>query len=68
MRSESQYTDKRRGSVWSCQNYSMWLLTPIGHLGDISRRGVEVLNQVAVVAAEDTRRTRVLLQHWPIEL
>lgn len=37
--------------------------TPIGHLGDISRRGVEVLNQVAVVAAEDTRRTRVLLQH-----
>jgi 16S rRNA (cytidine1402-2'-O)-methyltransferase len=37
--------------------------TPIGHLGDISRRGVEILNQVAVVAAEDTRRTRVLLQH-----
>ncbi len=37
--------------------------TPIGHLGDISRRGVEVLNQVAIVAAEDTRRTRVLLQH-----
>lgn len=37
--------------------------TPIGHLGDISRRGVDVLNQVAVIAAEDTRRTRVLLQH-----
>ena len=37
--------------------------TPIGHLGDISRRGIETLNRVGVIAAEDTRRTRVLLQH-----
>ena len=37
--------------------------TPIGHLGDISRRGIETLNHVGVIAAEDTRRTRVLLQH-----
>ena len=37
--------------------------TPIGHLGDMSRRGIETLNHVGVIAAEDTRRTRVLLQH-----
>ena len=37
--------------------------TPIGHLGDISRRGIDTLNHVGVIAAEDTRRTRVLLQH-----
>jgi len=40
--------------------------TPIGHLGDFSFRGVEVLRQVAVVAAEDTRRTRRLLAHYDI--
>jgi 16S rRNA (cytidine1402-2'-O)-methyltransferase len=40
--------------------------TPIGHLGDFSFRGVEVLRNAAVVAAEDTRRTRVLLAHYGI--
>ncbi len=37
--------------------------TPIGHLDDISQRAVQVLAAVPVVAAEDTRRTRVLLAH-----
>lgn len=37
------------------------LATPIGNLGDLSPRAVEVLRQVAVVAAEDTRETRKLL-------
>jgi 16S rRNA (cytidine1402-2'-O)-methyltransferase len=36
--------------------------TPIGNLDDLSRRGVEVLAEVAMIAAEDTRRTRVLLE------
>jgi 16S rRNA (cytidine1402-2'-O)-methyltransferase len=40
--------------------------TPIGHLGDFSFRGVEVLRAAAVVAAEDTRRTRRLLSHYAI--
>ena len=40
--------------------------TPIGHLGDFSFRGVEVLRQAALVAAEDTRRTRRLLTHYDI--
>ena len=35
--------------------------TPIGNLGDITRRAVEVLNLVPCVVAEDTRRTRALL-------
>ncbi len=42
------------------------LSTPIGHLGDFSFRGLEVLRGVAVVAAEDTRRTRRLLAHYEV--
>ncbi|MEE8078875.1 MAG: rRNA (cytidine-2'-O-)-methyltransferase, partial [Pseudomonadales bacterium] len=34
--------------------------TPIGNLGDISSRAVEVLSGVEIIAAEDTRRTRTL--------
>ena len=37
--------------------------TPLGNLGDLSARASEVLCSVAVVAAEDTRRTRRLLNH-----
>ncbi len=37
--------------------------TPLGNLSDLSPRAAEVLRQVAVVAAEDTRRTRGLLSH-----
>lgn len=37
--------------------------TPLGNLGDLSRRAGEVLAMVPVVAAEDTRRTRGLLSH-----
>ncbi len=37
--------------------------TPLGNLGDLSARAMEVLRAVPVVAAEDTRRTRGLLSH-----
>lgn len=37
--------------------------TPLGNLGDLSPRAAETLRAVAVVAAEDTRRTRTLLTH-----
>ncbi|MDH3457627.1 MAG: 16S rRNA (cytidine(1402)-2'-O)-methyltransferase [Gemmatimonadota bacterium] len=37
--------------------------TPLGNLGDLSDRAIHVLRAVTVVAAEDTRRARVLLQH-----
>ncbi len=37
--------------------------TPIGNLGDIGARAVEVLRGVELVAAEDTRHSRKLLNH-----
>jgi 16S rRNA (cytidine1402-2'-O)-methyltransferase len=37
--------------------------TPLGNLGDLSARAAELLRNVPVVAAEDTRRTRGLLTH-----
>jgi len=41
--------------------------TPIGNLEDISARGLRVLGQVGLIAAEDTRRTRKLLDHYHIK-
>ena len=41
--------------------------TPVGNLGDMTYRGVEVLRSVDLILAEDTRTSRVLLQHYAIE-
>jgi 16S rRNA (cytidine1402-2'-O)-methyltransferase len=40
--------------------------TPIGNLGDMTFRGVEVLKRVALVLAEDTRHSRPLLAHFDV--
>ncbi|MBS1262800.1 MAG: Ribosomal RNA small subunit methyltransferase I [Calditrichaeota bacterium] len=41
--------------------------TPIGNLADISERAVDVLREVDVIAAEDTRHTGRLLERFAIE-
>jgi 16S rRNA (cytidine1402-2'-O)-methyltransferase len=41
--------------------------TPIGNLGDLSPRARAVLSECALVAAEDTRHTGVLLKHFGIQ-
>ncbi len=40
--------------------------TPIGNLADFSARGIAVLTQVDLIAAEDTRHVRMLLSHYGI--
>lgn len=49
------------------ENSALYVVaTPIGNLGDMSQRAVEILQQVALIAAEDTRHSARLLRHFAV--
>ena len=51
----------------STQQSTLYVVaTPIGNMGDISQRAIEILQAVDLVCAEDTRHTRQLFNHLDI--
>ncbi|WP_332633232.1 16S rRNA (cytidine(1402)-2'-O)-methyltransferase [Halalkalibacter flavus] len=60
MNQQTSYSDGVEGTLYL-------IPTPIGNLEDMTFRAVRMLKEVDVVAAEDTRQTRKLFNHFEIE-
>lgn len=65
-RYNAAFSDSSRGIFVSAGTLFV-VATPIGNLDDISPRALRVLREVALVAAEDTRHSIRLFQHFGIE-
>lgn len=58
----------KRKSSFETQQPTLYLVpTPIGNLQEMTPRALDTLNQVDVIAAEDTRNTKKLLMHYQIQ-